>query len=1235
MSKRTFLRGVALTVLMTGNLVWAQSTTRPQDRLRGDITESERITLPGNVHPALAQAQSQKSVSANFPMDHMILLLQPDQAQQAALDQLVAQQHDPQSSQYHQFLTPEQYAERFGVSQNDIEKVTGWLQQHGFQVEEVTPNHLSIVFSGDAYAVQNAFNTEVRQYSVNGEIHHANASDPQIPAALAGVVRGIVKLHDFQTRSFSRNLQVVGQATNPLDTVSSSIHYVGPADWAMIYDVRPLYASNLNGTGQSIAVVGRSNVKMSDIQSFRSQFGLPANNPTVTVAQGSDPGFLSNGDSVEATLDVEWAGAIAPNAQVKLIVSSSTATADGVELASLYAVNHNVAPVLSVSYGTCESELGASSGPLGGTELAFYNSLWQQAASQGMSVFVSAGDSGAAGCDNTNATTGTQRAVNGLCSSPYATCVGGTEFKEGSNTSLYWLGGNNAVLGTAQSYIPEVVWNESGTNSGKDLAAGGGGASIAYAKPIWQTGDGVPADSHRDVPDVAVTAASHDGYLIFYNGVLTSIAGTSASAPSFASLFTIINQKYNSVQGNANPVLYPLAAKQAQGGALIFHDVTSGNNTVPGVTGYTAVAGYDLASGLGSVDGSQLVNHWRDLTPSGSFTLSALPISPVVQAGNSLTIGPSIAVTNGFNSPVSFTISGLPSGITSAFSNGTTVTPGSSSTSLQLAVSSSVAPGSYSVTITATGGGISHSTTVAFTVAAAPAQCTFAVSPASVSIGLSQSTNLRLTCTAPVGALPAGLTLAVTGQPAGVTAAFSPTTLKPGTDTTNLTLVTPAAGTAGTYTLAITASGGTFSKTIDVPFTLLVPPSLGLAVSPNAISIVQGTPGTSSISLTNISTFNSATSLFVGGLPTGMTGSFSPATFAAPGAGVSTLTLQPSTLTMPGKYTLTVTATGGGLTRALPIVVTVTAAPNFTLTESNAGYAIQAAQAGGTVSFTTINPIGSFNAPVTMSLSGLPVNGTITGTFSSSTIAAPGIGTSTLALAALSTATPGQYKLTITAAGGSVSHSINLLLTVAGIPGFTLKTNITSLAITAGCAFTTTVSVVGQNGFNSPITLTLGALPAGVTATLSSTTLNSATGITYLTIQTSTTVATGNYSLSVSGTSAAIPTAAPSQTATLAITVGTVATTLSARSVTIKRGSAGTVTVTTVATNFTGTVTFSASGNPAYSSYSFLPNAVNGSGSTTLTIGTLSTLSLGTYSMIIHTGAGGTTTQTPLTLIIN
>ncbi len=1127
-TRRMILRSTVLAVLLAGNMVWAQSTNRPHDRLTGDITDSERVTLPGNVHPALARAQSVASVDASFPMEHMILLLQPEPAQQAALDLLVAQQHDPRSSQFHQFLTPEQYAERFGVSENDLEKVTGWLKQHGFQVEEVTPNHLSIIFSGDAYAVQNAFNTEVKKYSVNGEVHYANASDPQIPASLAGVVKGVVKLHNFQARSSSQSLQALGDAAHPLYTVSSTTHYVGPADWSQIYDVRPLYANNLTGAGQSIAVVGRSNVKLTDIQAFRSQFGLPANNPTVIVAQGSDPGFTNNGDSAEATLDVEWAGAIAPAAQVKFVISSSTAAADGVELAAQYAVNHNVAPVLSVSYGACESEMGASAANGGGTELAFYNSLWQQAASQGISVFVSAGDSGAAGCESSSATAGSQRAVNGICSSPYATCVGGTEFQEGTNTSLYWLGGNNSILGTAQSYIPEVVWNESAINGGSGLAAGGGGASIQYAKPSWQIGNGVPADAHRDVPDVAVTAASHDGYLIYYNGSLTAVGGTSAASPSFAALFALINQKYKSAQGNPNPVLYPLAIKQSQGGGLVFHDVAFGNNTVPGVAGYSAGAGYDLASGLGSVDALQLVNHWQDISLNGSFTLSAAPTTVSVQAGQNTTVSATVAVSNGFNWPVSFSITGVPSGVTAKFSQASLAAPGSGTTSLQISSSSATVTGSYTLTISATGGGMTQTVAVPLTVTAVVPKCTLTASSASLSMGLQQATNLRLSCTSPQGTLPGALALAVSGQPAGVTTSFSPATLAPGTGVSNLTITVPSNAVAGTYGLAITAGASTFSQTLTVPLTLIVPPSLNLTVASSALSIVQASPVTVGVTLADVGTFSAVTSLSLSGLPIGMTGSFAPAGFAAPGAGTSTLTLLPSTSTPPGKYTINVVATGGGLIKSLPLVITITAAPNFTLTANQSATSIQVGQ--GTVStiYTVSNLTNGFNGTVTFSIAGLPVG--VTSAFSVPTLAAPGTGTSTLTLTPSATVTPGQYKLTITAAGLTVSQSSSLLLIVLGAPGFTLKTDVSSLALRAGAVFITNVSISALFGFNSPVTLSLGAVAPGITATLSSSTLSGATGTATLTIQTASTLANGTYPITLSGTSSVIATALPGQT---------------------------------------------------------------------------------------------------------
>ena len=543
---------------------------------------------------------------------------------------------------------------------------------------------------------------------------------------------------------------------------------MGPADFAQIYDVRALYTANLNGNGQSIAVVGRSDVNFCDVSSFRAQFGLPASPPIVIVAQGADPGFTNDGDSTEATLDVEWAGGIAPQAQVKFVILASTATADGVDLVAMYAVNHNVAPVLSVSFGSGEADMGSYAGPNSGTELAIYNSLWQQAAAQGISVFVSAGDAGAAGCDSPDAYAGSGRAINGICSSPYATCVGGTEFHEGSNPGQYWLGGNNAVLGTAQSYIPEVVWNESGSNGGTGLTSGGGGASIQWTKPSWQIGPGVPSDGYRDVPDVSLSAAEHDGYLIFYNGSLGVIGGTSASAPSLAGLFAIVNQKWASAQGNVNPVLYPLAIKQSQGGPLVFHDINSGNNTVPGVAGYSAAVGFDLASGLGSVDALQLVNHWHDVSLNGTFTVTTGSAIANVQAGQNTTVSTSIAVSNGFNWPIALTVSGVPTGIAATFGRATISAPGSGTSSLFLAANNTVAAGSYTIIITGTGGGISKTATVVLTVTAIVPKCILTATPSSISLTVPQGTNVRLTCTSPQGTLPANLALSARADKARV-----------------------------------------------------------------------------------------------------------------------------------------------------------------------------------------------------------------------------------------------------------------------------------------------------------------------------------------------------------------------------------------------------------------------------------------------------------------------------------
>jgi subtilase family serine protease len=352
---------------------------------------------------------------------------------------------------------------------------------------------------------------------------------------------------------------------------------------------------------------------------------LAANSPTVVLA-GADPGLVAK-DQDESTLDVEWSGAVAPAATVKLVVGASTATTDGVDLAAAYIVNHASAPVVSLSYGSCEQEMGAAG-------LAFYNGLWEQAASQGMSVFVASGDAGAAGCSSATDVMGSGAAVNGLCSSPYSTCVGGTEFNEGSNSAQYWSTASSANYGSALGYIPEKVWNESAFTGGSGLWATGGGASGVYAQAAWQADlSGTSASSGmRAVPDVAVSAADHDGYFVVENGSYLIVSGTSAASPSFAGLMAlVIDGQHGAAQGNANARLYSFT-KFARSP---FHATPSGNNSVPGAEGFTANgADYNLATGLGSVDGTLLVNGWaaaseilpKGCSGNGLFPKRCLPV---------------------------------------------------------------------------------------------------------------------------------------------------------------------------------------------------------------------------------------------------------------------------------------------------------------------------------------------------------------------------------------------------------------------------------------------------------------------------------------------------------------------------------------------------------------------------------------------------------------------------------
>ena len=595
------------------------------------VNDNDVVTLRGDV-PPLARPEFDVGPSAtSLPMERMILALRPSPAAQAALERLLADQQDPASPDYHRWLTPEEFGSRFGPTADELAAVTGWLVAHGFVVEEVAKGRLWINVTGTVGDVEQAFHTSIHDYVVDGELHHANSTDPEIPRALAPFVAGPVSLNDFRRQGMSRVIgSLVPNPTTP-EFTSGSSHYLAPADFATIYNVAPLYGNGIDGTGQAIAIVGRTDIALADVQYFRTLFGLPANDPQFIV-NGADPGDLGGGEETEADLDVEWSGAVAPYATIKFVISKSTATTDGVDLSAQYIVDHTLAPVMSTSFGLCEADLGSS----GNT---FYSNLWAQAAALGITSFVASGDSGAAGCDPGSSATGTVQAVSGLCSTPSNVCVGGTQFMDTSSPSTYWSSSNDPTThASAISYIPEQAWNESGNVSGgSGLWATGGGVSSLYGKPAWQVAPGVPSDNARDVPDVSLTAAGHDGYLIVQGHTAVKqgvyiVSGTSASSPSFAGIMALVVQQTGASQGNANVRFYQLGNVQYSGGAAVFHDSTTGNNTVPGVTGFSCTTGYDLATGLGSIDASALVNGWSvPCVAPGSFAL----VSPT--NGQSLT----------------------------------------------------------------------------------------------------------------------------------------------------------------------------------------------------------------------------------------------------------------------------------------------------------------------------------------------------------------------------------------------------------------------------------------------------------------------------------------------------------------------------------------------------------------------------------------------------------------------
>ena len=755
-----------LVATVSSHPLWAQTTLPVHPRLSSQVVDAKiRTALSGSTPMLSEQATDNGKLSDSDTLRDMKIVLRRSSSEEADLKTFLEDVQNPVSPSYHKWLSPEEVGARFGANDDDITAVTAWLSGNGLTITSVSKNRTVITFTGTESEFESAFETEMHHYDLHGAARVASSSMPSVPAALAPALLGLATLgsaniHPLHTKplvtTFNNGKGWSGSSVDPIKKASSSrvvqtpqftgpingnnYPLVGPADFGLIYGATALWNSGVKGTNQSIAIVAESNIVQSDVDAFRKAFGLPATKLTVTVL-GPDPGLDTSGTEGEALLDSQWAGAVAPDATIKLLVAQDSAVQSGVLIAAEYAVDYNVSPILNLSYGACELGLGASGNQ-------YFENLWSQAAAQGISVIVSSGDAGSVACDQNQYYAVYGQQVNGIASTEHTTAIGGTDFYGNADgVSKYWSSTNDPVtLQSVKSYITESPWNNSCTNplillhaagfgfaekttgalcdnelSVLDTEGGGGGISNCtssdtstqksctggHPAPAWQQSlSGIGSAGKRHIPDVSLFAGSAlwgSAYVyceadaatgdvcVNKNGTMTALAagGTSFGAPAFAGVVALINQQQGSRQGNVNKYLYALAAKQYANSTLAancqsgsgadlssctFHDVVIGTITEPcsagtvvdpttgalcvaidpqkylGVTpGYAATPGYDVATGLGSINVGLLASNWASAVAldAASQTTHSVQGASSVPYGSTVTVAVTVKAASG------------------------------------------------------------------------------------------------------------------------------------------------------------------------------------------------------------------------------------------------------------------------------------------------------------------------------------------------------------------------------------------------------------------------------------------------------------------------------------------------------------------------------------------------------------------------------------------------------------
>jgi len=867
-----------------------------------EIDESRLVTLKGNTRPEANAMNDRGAVADDFQMEHMLLQFRRPPEQEQALKEFIDQLHDPASPNFHRWLSAQEFGAKFGLAQDDLNTITTWLQSHGFQVNVVYPSGMMIDFSGSAGQVREAFRTEIHDLEVRGVKHMANMSDPQIPAALAPAVEGVVSLHDFTPHLMHK--------PRPNYTVASSAYQlVVPADLATIYNLNPLFGAGYSGQGQTIVVIEDTNVyTTSDWTTFRSTFGLSSYSSgsftQVHPAPGSGANNCSNpgvnGDDGEAILDAEWASAAAPSAAIELASCSDTNTTFGGLIALQNLLNESSTPpaIVSISYGECEAYNGASAN-------AAYGSAYQQAVSEGVSVFVSSGDEGAASCDADESSATHGIGVSGFASTPYNVAVGGTDFGDSyANTNnSYWNTSNTSTYGSALSYIPEIPWNDScastliasyegyGATYGSSgfcnsvngegfltVVSGSGGPSgcatgtpstsgvvsgtcKGYGKPSWQSIVGNPSDGVRDIPDVSLFAANGiwGHYYVFCwsdtaNGgascsgapnTWAGAGGTSFSSPIMAGIQALVNQKTGSKWGNPNPVYYQLAANEYGSSGNPSCNSTSGNSV-----GNSCIF-YDVTQGDMDVNCTGTNNCYTPSGTNGVLSTSSSSYSDAYGATTGWDFATGIGTVNAYNLATNW--------------NSGVVTPPSS-----IAISS---VSSSSVTLLRSGS-------------------------ASLTVNLTRSN------------FTGSVTLSTSTLPTGVTATYSqPSTGNSGTISLK---ANSTAAPVSNQPITITASGSGVSATATFSLTVTAPAIAISSVSPSSVALARGSSASLTVSLTR-SNFSGSVTLSTSGLPTGVTATYTQPITRNSG----TISLKAAgNAPLVSSRSITITASGSGVSSA-------------------------------------------------------------------------------------------------------------------------------------------------------------------------------------------------------------------------------------------------------------------------------------------------------------------------------